>query len=170
MVGDINFFLYPWDGHEPEGDEKGKAGDMEETRYCFGEIDVMIADKGHRGQGHGFAAVTALMLYIHRNLAHILTEYGGAPPSPSPTASLSCPPRLKNLTAKIKETNTMSIALFRRVGFKQRGKVNWFGEVVMVLDDFARIMADRSLDWVQEAEKTYREAAYLQPETGDVRV
>lgn len=153
MIGDINFFLYPFDDDEDPsicGDTQGSK-----PRHCVGEVDVMIASKANRGQGVGFGAVCALLLYIHRNRKAILAEYAGA----------AEPPRLKGLLVKIKESNVQSVALFRRVGFVQRGAVNYFGEVEMVLDDFEQVMDERNLEWVGEASKWYREVEYLRIES-----
>lgn len=126
MIGDINFFLYPWDD-EPERDEPDASGAP--PRYCVGEIDIMIASGNDRGKGLGKAAVPTFMHYIWSNRAAILREYQPA-----------APPELKFLMAKIKATNTHSIALFKSIGFEQEGHVNYFGEVKLVLQNLDRLV------------------------------
>ncbi|KAL0943652.1 n-acetyltransferase 9 [Colletotrichum truncatum] len=125
MIGDINFFVYPHDDEE-EG----------EGAYV-GEVDVMVAAKEHRGKGVGYAAVTSLLVYVHQNQDRILKEYiegegkGGKA-------------ELKGLMVKIKENNAASIALFKRVGFTQKGEVNYFGEIEMVLKDLDQFIKSPS--------------------------
>ncbi|KAG5951186.1 hypothetical protein E4U53_003597 [Claviceps sorghi] len=111
MRGDVNLFLYE--------DELGDP--VEATGGLRGEVDVMIAEKGHWRKGLGRAAVEGLLMYVRRNLDGILREYGG------PRA------RMVGLMAKIKEGNRGSRALFEGLGFRQSGGVNYFGEVVMVI-------------------------------------
>lgn len=131
MVGDINFFLYPWDDEDEEGAEGVRSADDDDDTnisWCVGEIDIMIAGSADRGQGLGKAAVTAFLHYIWSNRDAILAEYQYA-------SAGSSTMRLKMLMAKIKATNLQSIALFKRLGFEQDGEVNYFGEVKMVLRD-----------------------------------
>ena len=45
---------------------------------------------------------------------------------------------LTELVAKIHETNTASQALFKSLGFEQRGDANYFGELEMVRNDVSR--------------------------------
>ncbi|TDZ40001.1 putative methionine--tRNA ligase [Colletotrichum spinosum] len=115
MIGDINFFVYPHDD-----DEEGEGA-------YVGEVDVMVAEKASRGKGVGYAAVTSLLAYVHRNQEKILEEYVEG-------EGKSGKAELKGLMVKIKEGNAASIALFKRVGFAQKGEVNYFGEVTMVLN------------------------------------
>lgn len=140
MVGDINFFLYPWDDDGGD-DEDGGDGDATTTTtttaaategWCVGEIDVMIASPGDRGKGLGRAAVSTFLHYIWSNRDAILREYHGH-------QAASSTPELKSLMAKIKAENVASIALFRRLGFEQVGDVNYFGEIKMVLRDLEGI-------------------------------
>lgn len=119
MIGDINFFIYPWHN---ETEELGTDLPYVEDLYCVGEIDVMIASQDDRGKGLGKAAVSTFMHYIWSNRLAILREY-------QPAVQLD----LKYLMAKIKATNTHSIALFKSLGFEQEGDANYFGEVEMVL-------------------------------------
>ncbi|KAM0278140.1 hypothetical protein ACHAQH_005338 [Verticillium albo-atrum] len=139
MVGDVNFFLYPYD----DDDDAGEAD-------FVGEIDVMVAEKGDRGRGVGFGAVTAMMEYVFRHVEGILGEH-----VPGKEA-----PRLRGLMAKIQAGNEKSIALFKRVGFTQKGGVNYFGEMKMVLDGFEERMRSGELGWRPEVEETYRELGY----------
>ncbi|KAL9942168.1 hypothetical protein ACHAQF_004451 [Verticillium nonalfalfae] len=149
MVGDVNFFLYP---HDDEDDDEGKDEGAAEPPDFVGEIDVMVAEKGDRGRGVGFGAVTALMEYVLRHVDGILREHG-----PRSGARV---PRLRGLMAKIQAGNDKSIALFKRVGFTQKGGVNYFGEMEMVLDRFEERMRSGELAWRAELEETYRELVY----------
>ncbi|KJZ74990.1 hypothetical protein HIM_05476 [Hirsutella minnesotensis 3608] len=119
MRGDVNFFLYP-DEDAPE---------EEEGQWLVGEVDVMIAAKEHRGQGLGEGAVRALLTYIFRNRSAILDEFIGDEPGSRGTSV-----KLRGLMAKIKESNAGSRALFGKLGFRQKGEVNYFGEVTMVME------------------------------------
>lgn len=127
MIGDINFFLYPWDDEEPEDDGVDTGGTH--PSYCVGEIDIMVASQEDRGKGIGKAAVSTFMHYIWSNRLAILREYHQA----------ATQPELKFLMAKIKATNTHSIALFKSLEFEQEGDVNYFGEVKLVLHDLERL-------------------------------
>lgn len=123
MVGDINFFLYPWEDEEEE-EQRGKKG---EDRLVYGEVDVMIAKGEHRGLGLGRAAVTALLHFVlQRHRSAILAE--------AAAAAGTRPAQLRRLVVKIQATNAASIGLFTGLGFRQRGGVNYFGEVEMVQD------------------------------------
>lgn len=138
MIGDINFFLYPFDSDDDDdGDEDGTsnaAGAMESG--CVGEIDIMIAGHGDRGKGLGKAAVSTFLYHILSNLDAIVGEYQCAPTGAGPGGKRL---KLKLLMAKIKATNVHSIALFKGLGFEQEGSVDYFGEVKMVMKDFDRI-------------------------------
>ncbi|ROW06147.1 hypothetical protein VMCG_04607 [Cytospora schulzeri] len=135
MIGDINFFLYPWDDDEDEQDGTNESSQVRPS-YCTGEIDIMIASQNDRGRGLGKAAVTTFLHYIWSNLDAILSEYQSSSPG-----QIEGAPRLKLklLMAKIKATNAHSIALFKSLGFKQEGDVNYFGEVKLVLEDLDRL-------------------------------
>ncbi|KAI1414589.1 GNAT domain-containing protein [Hypoxylon sp. FL1857] len=140
MVGDINLFLMPWeDPDEEETNGEMVGGDEEKQKtYCAAEVDIMIADQKHRGKGFGRAAVATFLLFIHRNLDGILAEYANtnADTSASTSTNGSSRPELRELVAKINVDNVGSIALFKSLGFKQRGDVNYFGEIQMVLEGF----------------------------------
>lgn len=139
MIGDINFFLYPFDDDDDDDEGEGAGRGV-----VVGEIDIMIASPRDRGQGLGRAAVAAFLHYIWANRGAILDEYYHHGPSgrqqkqeeedaPPP------PPRLRLLMAKIKASNAPSIALFKGIGFEQEGEVNYFGEVKLVLKDFGSV-------------------------------
>ncbi|KAH8772721.1 GNAT domain-containing protein [Diaporthe sp. PMI_573] len=125
MIGDINFFLYPLDDETEDHGTNTRGG---HPSYCVGEIDIMVASQDDRGKGLGKAAVSTFMHYIWSNRLAILREYQAA-----------ATPELKFLMAKIKATNTHSIALFKSLGFEQEGDVNYFGEVKLVLHDLDRL-------------------------------
>ena len=65
---------------------------------------------------------------------------------------------LRDLMVKIKETNEASRALFTKLGFKQRGSVNYFGEVVLTMD-WASLV---TMGWWDGAEDDYRELQYTE--------
>ncbi|KAK1995851.1 hypothetical protein LX36DRAFT_659204 [Colletotrichum falcatum] len=134
MIGDINFFIYPNDDDGDDDDEPTQT--VAEGSYV-GEVDVMVASKDHRGKGIGHAAVTTLLTYVHRNKERILAEYVEG----EGKAGEGKAPELKGLMVKIKEKNAASIALFRRLGFVQKGDVNYFGEIQMVLKDLGQFVA-----------------------------
>lgn len=132
-----------------------------QVSYVNGEIDIMIASHAHRRLGLGREAVATLLRYIHVHAHEMLAEYVAFTSTRLPT--LSRPPgtsgdsgsdgtsgrqdassdrqqrqqyMIKDLVAKISEGNQGSIALFKRLGFQQRGEVNYFGEMELVLESF----------------------------------
>ena len=149
MIGDINFFLYPWD------DDEDEASANSETNYCIGEVDIMIADLEHRSKGFGRASVSAFLFFIFQNLRSILQEYSLAESRPHTTGSSSKELKLMMLMVKIKADNAGSIALFRNLGFVQQGEVNYFGEIKMTLEDFNKISSP--------APEGYKEIDYVRP-------
>lgn len=152
MVGDINLFLTPWENDDENDDDEqhdivtntkskqgsevnGTGDEREDTdsgavTYCAGEVDIMIAESSNRGRGMGKGAVSTFLWFIRANMTEILSEYA---------ASIGATGRLemKELLARINATNAGSIALFKALGFEQRGEVNYFGEIEMVLKDIA---------------------------------
>ncbi|RYO93354.1 hypothetical protein DL764_008004 [Monosporascus ibericus] len=172
MVGDINLFLTPWeddgdaDGREINGLVTDGAVDClpngrrdRAVNYCNGEVDIMIADRGRRGNGLGISAVSTLLHFIRRHLKSVLAEYGEAREA-GPGARVSSRYELKDLVAKINAANVGSIALFTKLGFKQRGEVNYFGEIEVVLEDFGRV-APEVVDRERGAHVAdYRELVY----------
>lgn len=138
--GDVNFFLYADDEDEDEAQDT--------TKRLVGEVDVMIAEETDRGQGYGEGAVRGLLLYIERHLDEILAEYTGN----TPTAVLG------SLMVKIKESNTGSRGLFEKLGFCQKGTVNYFGEVTMTMAWDAGV-SQRDVAW-RAADAEYAELVY----------
>lgn len=135
MIGDINFFLYPWDEEEDE-QHGANANAQAQQSYCTGEVDIMIASQNDRGRGLGKVAVSTFLHYIWSNLDAILGEYQS-----SSSGQMEGAPRLKLklFMAKIKATNAHSISLFKSLGFVQEGDVNYFGEIKLVLEDLDRL-------------------------------
>ncbi|KAG6041146.1 hypothetical protein E4U41_005870 [Claviceps citrina] len=122
MRGDVNLFIH----HDELADDNDENNNNSTTGLLLrGEIDVMIADRAHWRRGYGRAAVECLLVYVRRNLETILGEYaaGGGREGAS----------MAGLMVKIKEGNAASRALFRGLGFRQSGRVNYFGEVVMAM-------------------------------------
>ncbi|KAJ0307567.1 hypothetical protein COL516b_004188 [Colletotrichum fioriniae] len=163
MIGDINFFIYPYDNDDDNEDEEGQAAAAAANEGLYvGEVDVMVASKEHRGKGIGHAAVTTLLTYVHRNKARILDEYvqreeEGKEMTTKKAAAAAAAAQLKGLMVKIKEGNTASIALFRRLGFVQKGEVNYFGEIQMVLGDLDEFVASSAGG---KAADEYHEVSY----------
>ncbi|KAM0523221.1 hypothetical protein ACHAPE_001715 [Trichoderma viride] len=122
MKGDVNFFLY-LDDDDEDGAEQQKGSYIR----LRGEIDVMIAGQQHRGKGTGEAAVRTILAYIQKNLTGILQEYAQGEDLDRDKI------QLVGLMAKIKEDNTGSRGLFKKLGFRQEGEANYFGEVKMVM-------------------------------------
>ncbi|KAH6641514.1 GNAT domain-containing protein [Chaetomium tenue] len=130
MVGDVNLFLYPYeDEGEGEGDDDDGDFPSATPDYCVGEVDIMIAGAQHRGKGLGRAVVQGFLQYVARHRAGITREYA------EDKDMAAAVPGLKLLMAKIDEGNEKSLALFRSLGFRQEGEVNYFGEVKLVLRD-----------------------------------
>ncbi|KAI0122986.1 GNAT domain-containing protein [Xylariales sp. AK1849] len=165
MVGDINLFLTPWEG-EGEGEGEGDDDDDDENaqhslavestavdgtnaevsdtkRFCVGEVDIMIASTADRGKGVGKAAVSAFLYFVRENVDGLLAEYSRA----------GTGMEMKELLVRIKATNLGSIALFKGLGFVQRGEVNYFGEIEMVWKEF---MGNETLGAVE----AYRQLGY----------
>ncbi|KAL7811755.1 GNAT domain-containing protein [Trichoderma aethiopicum] len=124
MRGDINFFLY-LDDDDEEVSSSSREGKPIRLR---GEVDVMIAKTQHRGKGLGEAAVRSILGYIRRHILDILSEYARGEGLSDEEV------QLVGLMAKIKEDNAGSRALFKKLGFRQEGEANYFGEVKMVMD------------------------------------
>jgi RimJ/RimL family protein N-acetyltransferase len=129
MVGDVNLFLYPYE------DEEEDQLPSETPEFCAGEVDIMIADQQHRGKGLGRSVVQAFLQYISRHRDGIMQEYAEDKDMPTP-------PRLRLLMAKINQGNAKSISLFKSLGFKQEGEVNYFGEVKLVLRQLDQLAAE----------------------------
>ncbi|CAI4210304.1 unnamed protein product [Parascedosporium putredinis] len=139
MVGDINLFLYPDDNDDDDDDDDNNNKHGETLgRNVFGEVDIMIAERSHRGRGLGRAALAAFLAFVRRNLPSLLAEYTAAAAAASASASTATPTvRLTKLVAKINEANAPSRALFASLGFADAAPVNYFGEVEMAMPGFA---------------------------------
>ena len=148
MRGDVNFFLY-------EDDDEARDADDSIPVRLKGEIDVMIANNGHRRRGYGRGAVQALLIYIRRHLSQLMEEYAAG----AEGSKKGVVPQLASLMAKIKQENVGSRALFEKLGFKQVGEVNYFGEVLLVIswEEMDRMVAG----WLAGShENSYREVEY----------
>lgn len=145
MKGDVNFFLY-LDDDDDEDNAAQREGSQIRLR---GEIDVMIAGQQHRGKGTGEAAVRTILAYIQKNLTGILDEYAQGEKLNKDKIQLA------GLMAKIKEDNTGSRGLFNKLGFRQEGEANYFGEVKMVMS-WEEVEGVRMADGLE-----YREVAYV---------
>lgn len=172
MIGDINLFLTPCDDDDDDDDENedsttnshnttittnndtSRQGASKPT-HLNGEIDIMIASPAHRQRGYGREAVSTLLTYIRRHAGQITAEYAAfmSNMSAAAAASSSSASRsestaggqqfvLRDLVAKINAENHGSIALFQKLGFRKRGEVNYFGEVLLVLEGFGREVED----------------------------
>ncbi|KAK7965981.1 uncharacterized protein PG986_000258 [Apiospora aurea] len=132
MLGDINMFLTPWDDDD-DGAEAIVVADADAAGVEFvrAEVDVMIAGAADRGRGLGKAAVGALLEFVSRNREGILREY--ATTTQQQQHSSNKRPEICEFVVRIKASNVGSIALFKGFGFRQRGEVNYFGEIEMVL-------------------------------------
>lgn len=151
IIGDVNFFLHPFDdeGEDEEEDVTGKGEVKAEKKgWLTGEVDIMVADRDFRSKGVGRAAVRAILVYVAVNLGFILEEFVGT----QRDASAS----LKSLVAKIKQGNEASISLFKGLGFRQVGDVNYFGELKMVMD-LSELQAQ---SWWAAAMADYEEVPY----------
>ncbi|ODA79132.1 hypothetical protein RJ55_04724 [Drechmeria coniospora] len=149
MRGDVNFFLYP---DEDEEAEAAQDRAQESKQGLVGEVDVMVAESAHRGRGFGNGAVRALLTYLQDHLEEMMTEY-----AQQDGAMKGRKVELRGLMAKIQEANAGSRALFRNLGFTQKGEVNYFGEVTVVMswEDLTK----RVREW-KEAADGYRELVY----------
>ncbi|KKA27294.1 hypothetical protein TD95_003135 [Thielaviopsis punctulata] len=154
MRGDINLFLTEAvlsddddEGFTAPGSGSCCAGGhahahcADEDRLFTAEIDVMVARAADQGQGLGTAAVRALLEYVRRHEAGIVREAAGG----------TGVGKIIAVEARIKEGNVRSRRVFARLGFVQRGGVNYFGEIKMVSDAGWR---DVAVDGWREMEYT----------------
>ncbi|KAK3328404.1 GNAT domain-containing protein [Cercophora scortea] len=146
MVGDVNLFLTPYD----DDNENSNDDSADRVSYVEGEVDIMIADAKHRGQGMGRAAVGAFLGYVAQ---------GG-----DTARHKQVVPKLRMLVAKINAGNGKSIALFKSLGFEQEGDVNYFGEVKLVLRDDDNGNSLREKISVVGAPEGYAEVVYTRSE------
>lgn len=151
MIGDINMFLTPWENDEDES-ESGRLGvdhvrqsasQGSGPRYCVGEVDIMIANVEKRGRGMGRAAVSTFLWFVKKNVRGILAEY-------ATSIGEGDILEMKELLVRIKATNEGSIALFKGYGFEQRGEVNYFGEVAMILKESSSLDGVKGVEGYEE--------------------
>lgn len=142
MVGDINLFLAPWENDDEQDDDQPCQPKPSELKYVVGEVDIMIADVSDRGKGIGKAAVSTFLWFIKQNVRGILAEYAQSIEGKDLT--------MNELVVRIKATNEGSRALFKGLGFEQRGNVNYFGEIEMVLQNFAGNGAVKDVEGYRE--------------------
>jgi GNAT superfamily N-acetyltransferase len=170
MLGDVNFFVHRVDKDEEEGEDQAVPSSSKENR-CKVEIDVMIANESSRGKGIGHAVVTAGLVYLYRNRDKIMKEYSdveaqkasNSREGTSRVLEANQPVHLKEVIARIGEANEKSIALFKRVGFKQRGEISYWREYELILEDFCTAMEDGRLEWSSQAAQDYTELEYTHP-------
>lgn len=130
MVGDINLFLTPWEDDEDQyAEQPPQKVTSSGKRFFVGEVDIMIAAATDRGRGMGKAAVSTFLWFIRKNVDAILAEYATSLEEGSVL-------EMKELLVRINASNEGSKALFKGLGFEQRGEVNYFGEIELVLKDF----------------------------------
>ncbi|KXT09374.1 hypothetical protein AC579_3828 [Pseudocercospora musae] len=159
MVGDINLFLFPPDSEEMEEDVLNVGGNV------VGEIEVMIARKDLKRQGHGRAALLTFLEYILANWSSIAAEYAqfqqqkqqdGAETQTPDTITTSTP-KLSFLRVKINQTNIGSIKLFESVGFVRTVEdANYFGEIELRWLPDVTILR-RQKGWEKASELAYQE-------------
>ena len=111
MIGDVNLFL------SLEEDEEGK-------NIVVGEVEIMIAEKGHQGRGLGRGALVTFLRFVVEHEKEIVQEFLG-----NQKATGDADPGLGYLRVKIGEHNSRSLTLFEGVGFERVGEVNYFGEL-----------------------------------------
>jgi hypothetical protein len=106
MVGDVNLFLSLED--EVEEDESDQ-NDAAPSHMLQAELDIMIADRAHRGQGLGREASCLMMLYGANALG------------------------VRRYYCKINEDNHKSRGLFENLGFRQCNYAECFRQVELEL-------------------------------------
>jgi hypothetical protein len=109
MIGDVNLFLSEMDDDENDENKADKPEDPSQSLLLQAEIDIMIAEKEHRGKGLGRSATCAMMLYGASKLG------------------------ICRFFCKINEDNEASISLFKSIGFRQCGYAACFKQVELEL-------------------------------------
>ena len=122
MIGDVNLFLSQvdvdeYDRVEDEDDDGvidwGPPPPPPTPTLLQAEIDVMIAAPAARRRGNARAAVLLMVRYGVRTLG------------------------VQRVVAKILVANEASLALFTKIGFVERRRVEGYGEVHLVLEGIA---------------------------------
>lgn len=116
MAGDVNIYF-----RESDLDEG-------EPPFSVGEIEVMVAEPASRRKGIATEALLLMMRYG--------TPHPGRSPCRKPTHARGLAPawttlRCSRFVAKILASNTASLALFARLGFRELRRVAAFDEVHM---------------------------------------
>ncbi|KAF9463751.1 GNAT domain-containing protein [Collybia nuda] len=132
MIGDVNMFLR---GTIPQIEDHlawtvPKDSDENEEAPFEAEVEIMIAEPTYRRRG---CALEALRLMLHYATGAPEVYFGGkqlaSHQPPIPPSSLKVPPAA--LLTRISESNTPSICLFEKLGFKITKRVEVFEEVEM---------------------------------------
>lgn len=122
MLGDVNLFLFPFDPDTPPPTPEPDA--------LVGELELMLARRTDRGQGHGRTALLAFTAYILAHWTELAREYQRSRVRGQGSGQAETAPALAYLRARIHETNERSMGLFESVGFARTGTgANFFGEV-----------------------------------------
>lgn len=132
MIGDVNLFLRLEDEESIQTDvvDNHSQGPKQQL---VGELELMIAEKSHRRQGYGRAALLCFLRYILQNESSIAQEFSS---SQEPSARTSAVQKFSYLSVKIGETNDKSLALFESLGFDRvTEKANVFGELELRRDN-----------------------------------
>uniref|UniRef100_A0A1J3FN30 N-acetyltransferase 9-like protein n=1 Tax=Noccaea caerulescens TaxID=107243 RepID=A0A1J3FN30_NOCCA len=87
------------------GDVNIYMNDMDDPKVA--EVEIMIAEPRSRGKGLGKETVLMMMAYAVKNL------------------------EIHKFTAKIGDSNTASLSLFRKLGFEESSYSNIFKEVTL---------------------------------------
>lgn len=133
MVGDVNLFLK---GSVPSSSnhldfQRPRGGDDENRDTFEAEVEIMIAETVYRRRGFAFEALQLILRYA----TGAPSTYFGSPSSAASAVDatlvspLNIPPTC--LVTRISESNTASISLFEKLGFRLTKKVEVFREVEM---------------------------------------
>ncbi|KAI0472114.1 GNAT domain-containing protein [Xylariaceae sp. FL0804] len=118
----------------------GRAAVLALLAFARGHLDAMLAAH-YDALSSSSAASASTTTFDHASSSSSSTHASSAAtaetrtapsPSPGPRPEL----RLRELAVKIGAGNAASTALFRGLGFRQVGGVDYFGEIRMVLDGF----------------------------------
>ena len=141
MIGDVNMFV------TTEDDDEGGG------LRLIGELELMVAETLHQGQGLGKSALLTFLRYIAEHQDDIVDEFLS-------TDTHICNDRqLSYVCAKIGEQNHRSISLFESLGFtKTSTKPTYFGEFELRRDPLSLEAVDALLQ--QHRNHDYREMTY----------
>jgi RimJ/RimL family protein N-acetyltransferase len=116
-IGDVNLFI------TTDFDEQTSRD------VLVGELELMVASTDTQGKGHGRAALLLFLQYVLANQEGILSEYQGAQTGGGGVAATGRKRCLDYFRVKIGQDNERSLRLFGGLGFRQVGKVSYFGEI-----------------------------------------